>query len=87
MLAEVTSTPAGLADDLGRVLAAGVRLVYLRDHGRRTASAIAAAALDKAGFGVVGLDLRRLATLHCLIAWFFNAVILALTVNLAAALF
>ncbi|WP_312599537.1 DUF1345 domain-containing protein [Brevundimonas sp.] len=32
-------------------------------------------------------DLRRLATLHCLIAWFFNAVILALTVNLAAALF
>ena len=31
--------------------------------------------------------LRGLATLHCLIAWFFNAVVLALTVNLAAALF
>ena len=31
--------------------------------------------------------LRALATLHCLIAWFFNAVVLALTVNLAAALF
>jgi uncharacterized membrane protein len=31
--------------------------------------------------------LRSLATLHCLIAWFFNAVILALTVNLAATLF
>ena len=31
--------------------------------------------------------LRGLATLHCLIAWFFNAVILALTVNLAATLF
>jgi uncharacterized membrane protein len=31
--------------------------------------------------------LRGLATVHCLIAWFFNAVILALTVNLAATLF
>ena len=31
-------------------------------------------------------ELRRLATIHCLIAWFFNAVILALTVNLAATL-
>ena len=31
--------------------------------------------------------LRGLATLHSLVAWFFNAVILALTVNLAATLF
>lgn len=31
--------------------------------------------------------LRGLATVHCLIAWFFNAVVLALTVNMAAALF
>jgi uncharacterized membrane protein len=31
--------------------------------------------------------LRGLATVHSLIAWFFNAVILALTVNLAATLF
>lgn len=30
--------------------------------------------------------LRRLATVHCLVAWLFNAVILALTVNLAATL-
>ncbi|WP_425985472.1 DUF1345 domain-containing protein [Brevundimonas sp. TWP1-2-1b1] len=31
--------------------------------------------------------MRGLATLHSLVAWFFNAVILALTVNLAATLF
>ena len=31
--------------------------------------------------------LRGMATVHCLIAWFFNAVVLALTVNLAATLF
>ena len=31
--------------------------------------------------------LRGLATVHCLVAWFFNAVVLALTVNLAASLF
>lgn len=30
--------------------------------------------------------LRRIATVHCLVAWFFNAVILALTVNLAVTL-
>jgi uncharacterized membrane protein len=30
--------------------------------------------------------LRRIATVHCLVAWLFNAVILALTVNLAATL-
>ena len=47
---------------LGRVLAGGVALVYLRDHGRRTGSAVAAAALATAGYGVVGLDLHRLAT-------------------------
>ena len=83
VLAEVTPTPGGLADDLGRVLSSDrsgpgaptprsarggrpvpdqVRLVYLRDHGRRTSSAVAAAALAAAGYGVVGLDLRRLAT-------------------------
>jgi hypothetical protein len=62
VLAEVTTTSYALADHLSRVLAGGVRLVYLRDHGRRTGSAVAAAALEKAGFGVVGLDLRRVAT-------------------------
>lgn len=61
VLAEVVPTPGGLADDLGRVLTGGVRLVYLRDHGRRTGSAVAAAALSSAGFEVLGLDLRRLA--------------------------
>lgn len=30
--------------------------------------------------------LRRIVTVHCLVAWFFNAVILALTVNLAVIL-
>ena len=30
--------------------------------------------------------LRRIATVHCLVAWLFNAVILALTVNLAVTL-
>jgi hypothetical protein len=62
VLAGITPTPGGLADDLGRVLTEGVRLVYLRDHGRRTGSAVAAAALQAAGYDVVGLDLRRLAT-------------------------
>ena len=39
-----------------------IRLVYLRDHGRRTGTATAAAALQAAGLGVLGLDLQRLAS-------------------------
>jgi hypothetical protein len=72
LLADITPAPGSLADDLGRVLAdcdrSGhdasdrIRLVYLRDHGRRTGTATAAAALQAAGFGVLGLDLQRLAS-------------------------
>ena len=63
VLADVAPTPGRDAADLGRVLGSrDVRLVYLRDHGRRTGSAVAAAALAAAGRGVVGLDLHRLAT-------------------------
>jgi hypothetical protein len=53
--------PAGgpLADDLARVLAGGVGLVHLREHGRRTGAATAAAALLAAGHRVLGLDLHR----------------------------
>ena len=64
VLAEVTPTPGGLADDLGRVLA----------HGRRSGSSTCATTAGgpaprspprrwrRPGYGVVGLDLRRLAT-------------------------
>lgn len=62
LLADITPAPGSLADDLGRVLTGGVRLVYLRDHGRRTGTATAAAALQAAGLGVLGLDLQRLAS-------------------------
>jgi hypothetical protein len=44
------------------VLSAGIRLVYLRDHARRTGTGAAAAALQAAGHGVLALDLHRLAT-------------------------
>ena len=46
---------AGLAVALGR----GVRLVYLRDRGRRSAAAAAAAAVRGSGRPVLGLDLSR----------------------------
>lgn len=62
LLADITPAPGSLADDLGRVLTGGVRLVYLRDHGHRTGTATAAAALQAAGLGVLGLDLQRLAS-------------------------
>ena len=62
LLADITPAPGSLADDLGRVLTGGVRLVYLRDHGRRTGTAVAAAALHAADRGVLGLDLQRLAS-------------------------
>ena len=63
LLADITPAPGSLAADLGRVLAGGGHdLVYLRDHGRRTGAAIAAAALHAADRGVLGLDLQRLAS-------------------------
>jgi ATPase family associated with various cellular activities (AAA) len=49
---------ARLASALGR----GVRLVYLRDRGRRTAAAAAAAAVRGSGRPVLGLDLSRVST-------------------------
>jgi hypothetical protein len=62
ILAEAVPTAGPLADDLGRVIRNGVRLVYLRDHGRRTGTSAAAAALQAAGYDVLSLDLHRLAT-------------------------
>ena len=64
-LSEVVVTPQAapgpLAEDLARVLIGGVRLVYLRDLGRRTGRGAAAAALSAAGLEVIGLDADRLA--------------------------
>jgi hypothetical protein len=50
-----------VAAGLARVLTDGVRLVYLRDLGRRTGRRVAQAALIGAGREVIGLDLDRLA--------------------------
>lgn len=61
LLDEPRPAPGPLADGIGTALAGGVRLVYLRDHGRRTGTGAAAAALGAVGFGVLGLDLRRFA--------------------------
>ncbi|MGZ4602066.1 MAG: ATP-binding protein [Kineosporiaceae bacterium] len=56
------AAPGSLADDLSGVLTGGVRLVYLRDLGRRTGRGAAAAALAGAGYEVIGVDADRLAT-------------------------
>lgn len=50
-------------------------------------SLIIGVANQTADIQISSRKLRGLATLHSLVAWFFNAVILALTVNLAATLF
>jgi len=50
-------------------------------------SLIIGVANQTADIQISSRKLRSLATLHSLVAWFFNAVILALTVNLAATLF
>ena len=50
-----------LAGELGQVVRDGVRLVYLRDHGRRTGRRVAQSALSAAGRAVIGIDLDRLA--------------------------
>jgi len=50
-----------LVADLARVLGDGVRLVYLRDQGRRTGRRLAESALAAAGHEVIGIDLDRLA--------------------------
>jgi winged helix domain-containing protein/ATPase family protein associated with various cellular activities (AAA) len=50
-----------LAARLAAALGRGVRLVYLRDRGRRSAAATAAAAVRGSGRPVLGLDLSRAA--------------------------
>jgi ATPase family associated with various cellular activities (AAA) len=61
MLEDVVAYPAALAEELGRVLRSGVRLVHLREQETGTGTAIAAAALSRAGLGVVALDLGLVA--------------------------
>jgi len=61
MLEELTAYKTDASADLGRSLAAGVRLVHLREHEAGTGQSIAAAALAAAGRGVVALDLRLMA--------------------------
>ncbi len=65
LLTDVTSDippyDAPLADRLARALGAGVELVYLRDSGPGTATAIAVAALRQLGRPALCLDLTRLA--------------------------
>ena len=48
-----------LASKLAPLLGRDVRLVYIRDHGRRSAAAAAAAALNGTGRPVLGLDFAR----------------------------
>ena len=48
-----------VATRIAAVLGRDVRLVYLRDHGRRSAAAVAAAALRATGRPVIGLDFSR----------------------------
>jgi hypothetical protein len=63
-LAEVVTTavayPGPDADRLARALDSGVPLVYLRERGRRTGAAVAAAAVLATGREVLALDLDRL---------------------------
>jgi hypothetical protein len=60
-LADVVSRPrpyhCPVAARLAPLLGPDVRLVYLRDYGRRSAAAAAAAAVQAAGLPVLGLDL------------------------------
>ena len=48
-----------IATQLALALGRDVRLVYIRDHGRRSAAAAAAAALQGSGRPVLGLDFSR----------------------------
>ncbi|GAA1519872.1 ATP-binding protein [Kribbella lupini] len=61
MLAELTAYKTDASADLGRSLAAGVRLVHVREHEAGTGQSIAAAALAAAGRGVVAIDLNLMA--------------------------
>ncbi|MFC5263937.1 ATP-binding protein [Kribbella qitaiheensis] len=61
MLAELTPYKTDASADLGRTLAAGVRLVHVREHEAGTGQSIAAAALAAAGRDVVAIDLTLMA--------------------------
>ena len=61
LIDDVAPYQAPVADQLGRALAAGVRLVHLREQVVGTGSAVAVAALKAAGVSALTLDLRRLA--------------------------
>jgi hypothetical protein len=61
VLCPLSSYGGPVAARLAAALAWGVRLVYLRDRGRRSAAASAAAAVQGSGRPVLGLDLSRAA--------------------------
>lgn len=60
LIDEVAPYRAPVADQLGRALSAGVRLVHLRERVVGTGSAVAVAALSAASLGALTLDLTRL---------------------------
>ncbi len=60
LIDEVGPYWAPVADQLGRALSAGVRLVHLRERVVGTGSAVAVAALSAASTGALTLDLTRL---------------------------
>ena len=61
VLCPLSSYDGPVAARLAAALGRGVRLVYLRDRGRRSAAAAAAAAVRDSGRPVLGLDLSRAA--------------------------
>ena len=61
VLCPLSSYDSPVAARLAVALGRGVRLVYLRDRGRRSAAAAAAAAVRGSGRPVLGLDLSRAA--------------------------
>ncbi|HET9648550.1 MAG TPA: ATP-binding protein, partial [Microlunatus sp.] len=60
LIDDVAPYPAPVAEQLGRAIAAGVRLVHLRERVVGTGSAVGVAALQAAGIGALVLDLGRL---------------------------
>ena len=60
LIDEVGAYWAPVADQLGRALSAGVRLVHLRERVVGTGAAVAVAALSAASMGALTLDLTRL---------------------------
>lgn len=60
LIDDVAPYPAPVADQLGRALSAGVRLVHLRERVTGTGAAVAVAALAAAALPALSLDLTRL---------------------------